>query len=310
MPGVYERGIGVTRGATLARGSGVVECRSGTWLGRAEDAPFAGTEARAGGVLDRVCVAERGGGVLDRICATPAGVAERGGVLGRAGTSLKPKGLAEPRMRVDEGAVGLDFNGLALEGELDGATLAGVFVAALVAIATAFSGADDAAAKGAALSFALGAAPSFALSVLSASLAVATAVASLAGISNGAGVATGSSSPKSPQSESMSSVGGIIDCSEAWAWVASIFGDTGTGCDTVATAAGCSTLEAVGTAPETKPGASDAATALVFSAVPCRRLDLPLVARLLIAWVPMLARMGGTVRGSRGVKERACRCVQ
>jgi len=120
------------------------------------------------------------GGVCERTLAAPAaGLSERGGgvLLGREGTSLKPKGRAGLRIRVDAGGkAAAGFEGL-LEapGEEAGA------------------GTESGGALGLD--------------------SVAAAGATLAATSTGPGpvAASSASPPKSPQSESMSSVGGIND---------------------------------------------------------------------------------------------------
>ena len=63
---------------------------------------------------------ERGGWVIARVCGAPIGVIDRGdGLLGRAGTSLNPTGLAELLIRVEAGAT--EVNGSAVFGhDLEG----------------------------------------------------------------------------------------------------------------------------------------------------------------------------------------------
>ena len=130
------------------------------------------------------------------------------------------------------------------------------------------------------------------------------------GVLNASGGVAASSLPKSPQSESISSVGGIIDCKEAVCCGAWLPGAAGTGSETALSAAGSFAFGAEGTASETIPGEMDSTSFSGFSAVPCCRLALALLARLLIAVVTNGSANLGLVARLIGAKERPCRCVQ
>ncbi len=195
-------------------------------LARACAVPLAGVTDRGGGVLARACampltgVSDRGGGVLARTCATPpAGVSDRGTVLGREGTSLSPLAVPSGGLRnlEDGGGGGVDCMPPAGEsdrggrvdagiGSLDkaGVPLAGVCLrGGKIAGVVTVGGTGLVLATGKPLAVIEGCLDSGALAGFEAS--------------SGPAVKTGpgplSSSASLPQSESMSSVGGIMDCS-------------------------------------------------------------------------------------------------
>ena len=130
------------------------------------------------------------------------------------------------------------------------------------------------------------------------------------GVLNTSGGVATSSLPKSPQSESISSVGGIIDCKETVCCGAWLLGAAGTGSETALSAVGSFAFGAEGTASETIPGELDSTTFCGFSAVLCCRLALALLARLLIAVVTHGSANLALVARLIGAKERPCRCVQ
>jgi len=159
-----DRGT-VEGGGALTRKGGFELRFSGDWLIRAAAIPSAGVGAPCGGKSD-----------WPRETPDPCVIGREGTLLGRAGTSLNPKGLLDPRIRFDGG------------GPADGVVVSSVAsgVRAWTLGATLFTGAAT-------------------------GCEGADALLASAGAAKTGPRLVSSSSSESPQSESISSVGGIDD---------------------------------------------------------------------------------------------------